>query len=325
MTVPLEVSASDETADPDAIFRGIGSVEGRTPWQIAWLRLKRDKVALGGGVVILLLVAFALLAPVLTRIEGYGPYVFHQDLIDPTFQTPLGGFGGVSAKHWFGVEPGTGRDIFARIAYGAQVSLLIAVGATAMSVFLGTTLGTIAAYFGGPADALVSRTMDVILAFPYLLFALALVAVAPDVNRKLLLILIIAFISWPYIGRIIRGQALSLREREFVEAARSMGAGPWYIMFREILPNLVAPILVYSTLIIPTNILTETALSFLGVGVKPPESSWGEMMSQAADGYFQIDPAYMIFPGVAILITVLAFNLFGDGLQDALDPRSSRR
>ncbi len=325
MTVPLEATASDETADPEAIYQGVGAVEGRTPWQIAWLRLRRDKVAIGGGGVILLLVLFALLAPVLTRLEGYGPYVFHQNLIDPTFQTPLGGFGGVSSKHWFGVEPGTGRDMFARIAYGAQVSLLIAVGATAVSVFLGATLGTIAAYVGGFADTLVSRTMDVILAFPYLLFALALVAVAPDFNRKLLLILIIAGISWPYIGRIIRGQALSLREREFVEAARSMGAGSWYIMFREILPNLVAPILVYSTLIIPTNILTETALSFLGVGVQPPTSSWGEMMSEAASGYFQIDPAYMIFPGGAIFITVLAFNLFGDGLQDALDPRSSRR
>jgi ABC-type dipeptide/oligopeptide/nickel transport system permease subunit len=325
VTAPLDVSPAAETADPDAVFAGMGAFEGRTPWQIAWIRLKRDKVALGGGVVILLLIAFALLAPVLTRIEGYGPYVFHQDLIDPTFQTPLGGFGGVSGKHWFGVEPGTGRDMFARIAYGAQVSLLIAVGATAVAVFLGAGLGTIAAYFGGAVDGLVSRTMDVILAFPYLLFALALVAVAPDFNRKLLLILIIAFISWPYIGRIIRGQALSLREREFVEAARSMGAGPWYIMFREILPNLVAPILVYSTLIIPTNILTETALSFLGVGVRPPESSWGEMMSEAADGFFQIDPMYMVVPGVAIFITVLAFNLFGDGLQDALDPRSSRR
>lgn len=325
MSAPLEVPLSPDVADPADLTAGAGPIEGRTPWQLAWARLRKDKVALAGGVMIILLVLFALLAPVLTRLEGYGPYVFHQDLIDPTFQTPLGGFGGVSSSHWLGVEPGTGRDLFARIAYGAQVSLLIAVGATAVSIVVGATLGMFAAYFGRFADAVISRAMDVILAFPYLLFALALAAVATDFNRKLLLIIVIAFFNWPYVGRIIRGQVLSLREREFVDAARGMGAGPGYIMFREILPNLVASILVYSTLIIPTNILTETALSFLGVGIKPPEASWGEMMSEASDGFFQIDPMYMVVPGVAIFVTVLAFNLFGDGLQDALDPRSSRR
>jgi len=170
--------------------------------------------------------------------------------------------------------------------------------------------------------------MDVFLAFPLLLFAIALVGVIPDTAfgltgnglRIALLIVIIGFFSWPYIGRIVRGQTLSLREREFVDAARSLGARWPYIMFREVLPNLIAPILVYATLLIPTNILFEAALSFLGVGVSPPTPTWGGMLSEAVH-YYQLAPHFMIFPGLAIFVTVLAFNLFGDGLRDALDPR----
>ena len=194
---------------------------------------------------------------------------------------------------------------------------------------VGTVAGIVAGYFGGWIDTLISRTMDVFLAFPILLFALALVGIIPDrafglqgdTLRIVLIIVIIGFSSWPYIGRIIRGQTLSLREREFVDAARSLGARTPRILFSELLPNLIAPILVYATLLIPTNILFEAALSFLGVGIRPPTPSWGGMLSDATH-WFQIAPNFMVFPGLAIFVTVLAFNLFGDGLRDALDPRS---
>jgi ABC-type dipeptide/oligopeptide/nickel transport system permease subunit len=214
------------------------------------------------------------------------------------------------------------------VLYGARISLLIAFLATLLSMVIGTFFGIVAGYFGGWVDAVISRVMDVFLAFPLLLFAIALAGVVPDQGfglegdqlRIALLIFIIGFFSWPYIGRIIRGQTLSLREREFVDAARSLGARPGYILFRELLPNLLAPILVYSTLLIPTNILFEAALSFLGVGIRPPTPTWGDMLSSAARIY-QIDPWFMLVPGMAIFITVLSFNLFGDGLRDALDPR----
>jgi len=199
-------------------------------------------------------------------------------------------------------------------------------------VVIGTTLGVIAGYFRGWVDTLISRAMDVFLAFPLLVLAMALVGVLGqfetelgvkgDTLRILLLIFVIGFFNWAYIGRIIRGQTLSLREREFVDAARCLGASGPYILFREILPNLIAPILVYATLLIPQNVLFEAALSFLGVGVQPPTPTWGGMLASAVR-YYTV-PHFMFFPGMAIFITVLAFNLFGDGLRDALDPKSSR-
>jgi ABC-type dipeptide/oligopeptide/nickel transport system permease subunit len=213
---------------------------------------------------------------------------------------------------------------------GAQYSLLIGFLATVLAVVIGVFFGIIAGYFGGWIDALIARSMDVFLAFPLLVFAIALIGVIPSSAwglsgnqlRVSLLVFVIGFFAWPYMGRIIRGQVLSLREREFVDAARSIGARGPYILFRELLPNLVAPILVYSTLLIPTNILFEAALDYLGVGLIPPTPSWGQMLSNAvSNGFYYIDPMYMIIPGVAIFITVMAFNLFGDGLRDALDPR----
>jgi peptide/nickel transport system permease protein len=198
-----------------------------------------------------------------------------------------------------------------------------------VAMVIGTVLGVISGFFGGWVDTVLSRTMDIFLAFPLLLFAIALAGVIPDQAFGLsgtglrvgLLVVIIGFFSWPYIGRIIRGQTLSLREREFVDAARSLGARGPYVLFRELLPNLIGPILVYSTLLIPTNILFEAALSYLGVGIIPPTPSWGGMMNDAL-GFYTVDPMFMIIPGLAIFITVMAFNLFGDGLRDALDPKS---
>jgi len=218
--------------------------------------------------------------------------------------------------------------VFSRVVYGARISLLIAFLATLLSVLLGTVFGVVAGFFGGWVDAFLSRLMDIFLAFPILVFAIALSGVFPDkafgmsglTLRLVLLIFVIGFFSWPYIGRIVRGQTISLREREYVEAARSLGAKRPYILFTELLPNLMAPILVYSTLIIPTNILFEAALSFLGVGVPPPTPTWGGMLTNAV--VFYTLPHFMFWPGLAIFVTVLAFNLFGDGLRDAFDPRS---
>ncbi|NUR08148.1 MAG: ABC transporter permease [Nocardioidaceae bacterium] len=331
MSTPLEVEPSGAGAatDHDLVAPG-QAIEGRSLGQIAWRRLKRDKIAMAGGCFVILLVLVAIFAPVIVKYLGSPPDQFHQDLIDTKGGTllPLGKFGGMSWDHLMGLEPQNGRDIFSRVVYGARISLLIAILATAVSVFIGTTLGAVAGFLGGVTDAIISRLMDMFLAFPLLVFALALAGVFPDEAfglsgnglRISLLVFIIGFFNWPYIGRIIRGQTLSLRHREFVDAARSLGAKRGYIMFTELLPNLVAPILVYSTLLIPTNILFEAALSFLGVGIRPPTPSWGGMLSDAVV-YYTV-PHFMLWPGLAIFATVLAFNLFGDGLRDALDPRA---
>ncbi|MFF2013767.1 ABC transporter permease [Streptomyces sp. NPDC058195] len=334
MTAPLHEPTKE--ADPDAVGglavdSGAKKVEGRSLKQIAWSRLKQDKVALAGGITVLVLVLVAIFAPLIVSLFGHPPNEFHQDMLDPLTNLPQGSLGGVSGDYLFGVEPNKGRDIFSRIVYGARISLLVAFLAALVAVALGTLFGIIAGYFGGWVDAVISRVMDVLLSFPQLLFIISLVSVLPDDLlgltgsgvRIAVLIAVIGFFGWPYVGRIVRGQTLSMREREYVEAARSLGGGRTYILFRELLPNLVAPITVYATLMIPTNILTEAALSFLGAGVRPPTASWGGMLRDALETY-EHDPMFMVFPGVTIFITVLAFNLFGDGLRDALDPKGTR-
>jgi peptide/nickel transport system permease protein len=329
MSAPLELEPGAATAAPESVLEGAGAIEGRSLGQIAWSRLKKDKVALAGGIVVLLLIVGSILAPLIVKLLGHPPNEFHQEFINPDTQVPYGPYGGISKDFLFGLEPVNGRDLFSRVLYGSQISLLIAFLATLLSVVIGTTLGMIAGFAGGTIDTLISRTMDIFLAFPILLFALALAGVIPDeafglkgdALRISVIIFIIGFFNWPYIGRIIRGQTLSLREREFIDAARSLGARSPRVLVKELLPNLVAPILVYSTLLIPTNILFEAALSFLGVGVQPPRATWGGMLSDAAQWY-QVDPWFLLPPGLAIFVTVLAFNLFGDGLRDALDPRA---
>jgi len=331
MTAPLDVPGGATEVAPEAVLAGGGvSIEGRSLGQIAWIRLKRDRVALVGAAVIMVLILIAIFAPLIVNVFGQDPNEFNKGVTDPNLGTPtVGGWGGISKDHLLGVEPVNGRDLFSRVLYGSRISLLIAFLATLLSVFIGTTMGVVAGYFGGWVDAAISRVMDLFLAFPLLVFALALAGVVPDsafglsgdVLRVALLIFIIGFFNWPYIGRIVRGQALSLREREFVDAARSLGARRSYILFREMLPNLLAPILVYFTLLIPTNILFEAALSYLGVGVQPPTATWGGMLSDATSWY-EADPVFMLVPGIAIFVTVLSFNLFGDGLRDALDPRA---
>jgi peptide/nickel transport system permease protein len=328
MAVPIDAATGPGGPPPGLAPSVPGkAIEGRSLGQIAWMRLRRDKVAMGGGVVIVFLILVAIIGPHIVQ----NPNVFHSNLIDPTFERPTGAFGGISLAHPLGVEPQNGRDLLARIVVGAQYSLLIAFLATVLAVVIGTFFGVVAGYFGGWLDSIIARAMDVFLAFPLLVFALALAGVIPNSAfglsgnslRIAVLIFVIGFFAWPYMGRIIRGQTLSLREREFVDAARSLGARGPYILFRELLPNLVAPILVYATLLIPTNILFEAALDYLGVGLYVPTPTWGQMLASAVqNGYYSIDPEFMLIPGLTIFITVMAFNLFGDGLRDALDPKT---
>jgi ABC-type dipeptide/oligopeptide/nickel transport system permease subunit len=336
VTAPLDVSGSAAEATPEAILTGISAkaIQGRSLGQIAWLRFKRDKVALVSVGVLVLLVLFTVLASFINKWVGVNPLSDNVGILnfDTGIGTPVGHFGGISGAHPFGVEPINGRDLLARVDVGARYSLIIAFSATLLSVVIGTFFGAMAGYFGGTLDTAISRIMDILLAFPQLIFAIAIAAVLEATpsggglwTHVFLLIGIIGFFSSPYFGRIIRGQVLSLREKEFVDAARGVGASSARIMFRELLPNMYGPILVYSTLIIPTNILFEAALSYLGVGIPIPTPSWGNMLSDATgSNLYQVDPWFAVFPGVAIFITVMAFNLFGDGLRDALDPRSNR-
>jgi ABC-type dipeptide/oligopeptide/nickel transport system permease subunit len=333
MATHSDTSAVDEAiVTPDEEQSTPGKViEGRSLGQIAWARLKKNKIAMAGGafVILLLLVAAFAQWPFggLIRLLGHPVNDFHSDKIDANLGgiPPVGTFGGISWDYLLGVQPRFGRDLLSLMLAGAWVSLTVAFLATLLATVIGVIVGVTAGYFGGWIDALLSRIMDLFLAFPLLLFAIALISVLPHGNgvRIFVLIGVIGGFSWPYIGRIVRGQTLSIREREYVEAARSIGAGSRRILAKELLPNLIAPILVYATLTIPVNILFEAGLSFLGVGVQPPQPSWGQLLSDAVN-FYQFDPMYMLVPGMAIFITVLAFNLFGDGLRDALDPKASR-
>ena len=334
MTLIEDTGDASFTPEPEvAAAVGVGAIEGRSLGRIAWTRFKKDRIAVVSGIFIVLLIVAAIAAPLLTGLEGQDPYTLHTNLIDPNYQIPIGGSGGISGTHWLGLDLPGGRDLFARVIYGARISLIVAGGSTVLALFFGVALGMTAGYFGGWIDAVISRTMDVLLAFPLLLFAISLAVVINENPTFLgfsgltlqvgMLWVIIGFFSWPYMGRIIRGQVLALREREFVDAARVLGAKPSRILIKEILPNLIAPIVIYATLLIPTNILFEAALSFLGVGIQEPTPSWGLMLNRAID-YYQSDPEFLLVPGIAIFLTVLAFNLLGDGLRDALDPKASR-
>ena len=321
----LPAGSPQGPSDPD-------DIKGRSLWNIAWRKLRSDKLALGGAAVIVLFVLIAIFANVIQAAAGQ-KYTDQNNspgngILDPNTNLPTGDWGGISGKHWLGITPSLGQDIFLLIVFGARTSLLIGVTATLLSLVLGVSLGLLAGFFRGWVDTVVSRVMDVLLSFPTLLFSLSAIAVVSlittaDWARFAIIVFVLGFFGFPYIGRIIRGQVLSLREKEFVEASRSLGASNLRIMAREVAPNLAGPILVYTTLTIPNNILGEAGLSFLGLGVSPPTASWGQMMSDA-NQTFQYDPTYLIFPGLAIFFVVLAFNLFGDGLRDALDPKSTR-
>ena len=313
-------------------------IRARGYWENVWIRFRRDKFAIGGGIfiVLLALVAFAG-APLAEKLLGHSP--------DDQFYTatdeggvPVGpwtwvkGFDGRDHLFILGADGQTGRDEFLRLLYGAQVSLEVAVGATAIGMLVGVLLGVIAGYFRGWIDALISRITEITMAFPYLLFVIALAStVGPRLDDVtfgflgrgvLTLVLVLGIFSWFYPARIMRAQVLSLREKEFVEAARMVGASDWRIMRSHLLPHLVAPIIVYSTLIVAQFVLAEAGLSFLGLGIKLPTASWGNLLATAPD-FYTSQPWLMVWPGAAVLFTTLAFNLLGDGLRDAFDPRST--
>ncbi|MBK5306963.1 MAG: ABC transporter permease [Frankiaceae bacterium] len=292
------------------------AIEGRAPLQLAWARLRKDKVSLACLGVIVLLVLVAIFANQLTDLIGHPP---NEQYRDEGLQ-PNGLPVAPSSFFWLGGDE-VGRDVLSRIIHGARVSLLVGVVATAFAVLIGVTIGTMAGYFGGVIDTFLSRTMDVFLSFPFLLFAISLVAVKGASLR--ISIFVIAFFIWANVGRIVRGQVLSIREKEYVEAARSLGASDLRIMVVDVIPNLVAPVIVYSTLLIPTAIVFEATLSFLGLGVPIPTPTWGNMIATSQSTYLQA-PWYLLFPSLALFITTLAFNLLGDGLRDALDPRAAR-
>jgi peptide/nickel transport system permease protein len=314
--------ARESTAEAE-----VSGIEARSPLELFWRRLRDDRVAMVSLGFIIFLVLVAVCAPLIIKLVGARPPNEQSTKVLDSFGTPTG----PTKDNIFGVDQ-LGRDVFSRVLYGARVSLEVAIIATAISVFIGVVMGLFAGFYRGAVDTVISRAIDVLLAFPILLLALGLAAACSLGNGCIhglikpgltVVIFVIAFVNWTYIARIIRGQVLSLREKEFVEAARSLGASNSRIIFRELLPNLVAPIIVYSTLIIPQNILFEAALSYLGVGVQPPNASWGAMLADATQ-IFDTAWWYMVFPGAALLLTVLAFNLLGDGLQDALNPKSGR-
>jgi peptide/nickel transport system permease protein len=233
--------------------------------------------------------------------------------------------GGVSPAHWLGVEPQTGRDLFAIVAYGARVSLLVGVAATLLATLFGTAIGVFAGYSGGPLDTLLSRFTDLTIAFPQLIFMIALGALIPaSFPKQFFMIFVIGVFGWPPVARVVRGQTLALRNRSFVVAARAIGASPLHILRTEILPNLGSTITVIATMLIPGSIGTEAALSFLGIGIQPPTPSWGREISSAI-AWVAVDPWYLAGPGLALFGVTLALNAFGDGLRDALDPRMAGR
>jgi peptide/nickel transport system permease protein len=303
-----------------------GEIAARSPLQLFWRRFRQDRVAIVSGGFIVFLIILALAAPLVVSLLGLpGPNTQNLNLTD-SFGSPLG----PSAAHPFGVDP-LGEDVMSRVIYGTRVSLEVGIIGTGISTLIGVAVGMLAAFYRGWVDMLLSRTIEVFLSIPLLLLGLGIGSacalkgcfkgiIQPGLG---VIIFLISIATWPYIARLVRGLVLSLREREFVDASRALGASDMRIMFREILPNLTAPIIVYASLQIPVNILIEATLSYLGVGIKPPTASWGQMVASASP-IFTTAWWYMVFPGAALLLTVLAFNLLGDGLRDALNPRNAR-
>ena len=316
-------------------------IKARGYWEQVWRRFRRDKVAIASGFFIIFLFLAAYLgAPLAKRWLGHGPDdIFTTEGVNQTTLVPVGPLTSVHSDSRnedilfvLGAADSLGRDEFLRLLYGARVSLEVAIGATVLSMFIGVLLGSIAGYFRGGIDAIISRVTEIVMAFPLLLFVIALAATAGDRLSDItlgifepgviMLVLIGGIFGWFYPARIVRAQVLSLREKEFVEAARMVGSSDWRIIRSHLLPHLVAPIIVYSTLIVAQFVLFEAGLSFLGLGIKLPTASWGNLLSTAPDYYTQ-QPWLMVWPGLAVLLTTLAFNLLGDGLRDAFDPRSS--
>jgi peptide/nickel transport system permease protein len=328
-------AAVDVNSPADAPAPGADPKEiiGRSPGQLAWLRLKRDRTALTTAVTLVVFFVLALIAPLLKVVRGMDPTDRFGAGLNSTGQ-PLGYAGGISGEYWLGLEPSTGRDILMQLVYGLRTSLLVAFVSALLAAVIGVLVGIVAGYARGWLDSVVNWFIDLTLAFPFLIFALAVIPVledrfytereqVPPSFRVTLIIATFAIFSWTYTARLVRGQVVSLREREFIEAARAAGANTPHILFRQLLPNLWAPILVTVSLNVPAFITAEAALAFVNIGVTEPTPDLGRMIYQSI-GWIATDPWYTLFPGLTIFLLVLAFNLFGDSLRDALDPRSAR-
>jgi peptide/nickel transport system permease protein len=330
--------ASESAVQEAPAAGGPPVVAGKSPAQIAWGRLRRDRVGMLCLGIIVTVAVIAITTPLIARLIGVTPD-FDTNLIGDGGMPKTGWWSakntGITSEHWLGVEPVTGRDIFAELLYGSRVSLIVASVATLLTVFFGTLVGIVSGYLGGKVDAALGWLIDLLLSFPQLILLVALSpVVVPQIRDKIglqgevaprvaFIIIVLSVFGWPYLARIIRGQVLSLREREFVEAAVSIGSGTRRILFKEILPNLWVPIIVYSTLLLPAYIAAEAGLSFLGVSVGEPTPTWGRMLAESVN-YSQVAPLYLFIPGTALIVVVLAFNLLGDSVRDALDPRAGR-
>ncbi|QKW09003.1 ABC transporter permease [Streptomyces sp. NA04227] len=291
-----------------------------------WRRLRAQRAALAAAVLAAVLLLVALTAPLLVRLEGQDTTTYHTELVDSARGgVPLGAFGGISGEHWLGVEPQTGRDLFARLVQGAQVSLGVALAATLIQVAIGVSVGLAAGLGSRWLDAVLDRLTEVVIALPLIVMALALLAVVPDdFPRPVLVALVIGLVAWGTLAKIVRAHTVTLKQLDYVAAARLSGWSTWRIARREILPGLAAPVITYSALLFPANVSTESALSFLGVGVRPPTPSWGQMLS-AADVWYQAAPQYLLLPAGLLFLTVLCLTVLGDGVRTALDPRSAAR
>ena len=317
MSMPeLSSAGMSETLIEEGDAPASRKIEGRSPWRLAYERLRRDRAAKIALATILVIVILAILAPVFAKILGHGP---NQQFID-IGENANGGPVPPSSTFWLGTD-NNGRDLFIRTLYGARISLIVGVLATGISVVLGVVLGLAAGYIGGLVDTVIARLIDVMLSIPFLILAISIAYISGP--SLFLVIIIVGVLSFTYLARIVRGQVISIKSREFIEAARALGARPWRIMFVDLLPNVMAQIIVYATLLIPAAIVFEASLSFLGVGVPPPTADWGAMISDAS-GFFQYGYWwFLLFPSVALLTTTLAFNIFGDSVRDALDPRGA--
>jgi peptide/nickel transport system permease protein len=327
-------STVDSDREGGTVVSASELIVSKSPRELAWARLSRDKfarVALGVIVFYLFVAAFA---PVICAVLGISPYALDGDALND-YGLPKGAFGGISTEHWLGVEPGTGRDIFARLIYGARASLLVGILATFLTTAIGLVIGMVAGYKRGWADSIIGRFMDITLAFPSFLLIIALTRPftqrleslgVPEGNpaRMTYIILVLATFGWVYVARVVRGQTLSLREREFVEAAKASGATSRHIIFKQLLPNLWAPVIVIVSLSLPGYVATESTLSFLGLGLMQPAASWGVMLGDSVR-YYRADPTYLFIPGIALVVLVMAFNIAGDAVRDALDPKADRQ
>lgn len=320
----MTLDRSEELANPSADGSPATPAAPAAPRPGVFRRLRSDRFAFVGLIVVIGYIVVALAAPLITRVLGIDPYTYDLNALDSS-GAPAGRFGGISARHWFGVEPLTGRDLFAIVLIGSRASLMVGICATVLSITIGTVMGLLAGYFGGWVDWVIARGIDVLIGLPALIFMIAVGAVAPQwIPRLLLLILIIGFFGWTGVARVVRGQVMALRSAGFVRASRALGASNASIIFGHLLPNLTATIVVFSTIAVPGAIGAEAALSFLGVGVPPPTPSWGRSIGDAVT-WFRVDPTYLAFPGFALFFLTLAFNAFGDGLRDALDPRAAQQ